>query len=315
MIEASFDINKTSSASVAGAVQYDSGQRLRLHGLPTPEELAERDDFLSGDVVSVQVQYAYEGDSQTETRVATYDEENDVWVADVPNAYLLKHYPVGFFVYVGYGTSETTARSKTMYTGSFTPSSRPAPSGQVTPDQLNAWDALVAEVNLALSNTNTAISNANGAAAIAIAAADRADKSTGSLDSVIANANEKAENAQNAADRLNAMNPVRSISGVTPDANGDVTKGFSKFFAATLTREGWSDGTPYTQTVKVDGLLATDKPVVDLDMSDVQPNAAADRQEAYAMVGRIVAEDGQITAYAYDDLPTAVLPLTIMVVR
>lgn len=167
MIEASFNASKTNAASVAGAMQYDTGQRLRLRGLPTPWELAEKDDFLSGDVVTVQVQFAYQGDANTESRLAIYDESEDAWVVAVPDAYLSKSYPVVFFVYVGYGADGESQRAKTLYTGAFTPKSRPAPSGQVTPDQINAWDALVAEVNLAISATNTAASNANAAAATA----------------------------------------------------------------------------------------------------------------------------------------------------
>ena len=73
----------------------------------------------------------------------------------------------GQTVYVGYGADGESARSKTMYTGTFKPTGRPAPGDQVTPDQINAWDALVAEVNLAISATNTATSNANAAAAVA----------------------------------------------------------------------------------------------------------------------------------------------------
>ena len=152
---------------VAGAYQYDTGQRLRLRGLPAPFELAEKDDFVSGDVVTVQVQFAYEGDSQTESRLATYEEDEDAWLVAVPDVYLQRSYPVGFFVYVGYGTDGEGARSKTMYTGTFKPTGRPSPGDQVTPDQKNAWDALVAEVNLAISATNTAASNANAAAAVA----------------------------------------------------------------------------------------------------------------------------------------------------
>ena len=167
MIEASYNPNKTNAAMVAGAYQYDTGQRLRLRGLPAPFELAEKDDFVSGDVVTVQVQFAYEGDSQTESRLATYEEDEDAWLVAVPDVYLQRSYPVGFFVYVGYGTDGEGARSKTMYTGTFKPTGRPSPGDQVTPDQKNAWDALVAEVNLAISATNTAASNANAAAAVA----------------------------------------------------------------------------------------------------------------------------------------------------
>lgn len=72
MIEASFEQATHKSAAIGGIYQYDTGQRLRMHGLPTPEELAEMDDFLVGDAVTVQAQYGYIGDSQTETRLAGF---------------------------------------------------------------------------------------------------------------------------------------------------------------------------------------------------------------------------------------------------
>ena len=53
MLEANFSPETSRGASVTGAVQYDSGQRLRLRGLPTPQELAVEDELLSGDSVSV----------------------------------------------------------------------------------------------------------------------------------------------------------------------------------------------------------------------------------------------------------------------
>ena len=43
MIEASFEQGRGRSAAVSGAYQYDTGQRIRMHGLPGPEELARRD--------------------------------------------------------------------------------------------------------------------------------------------------------------------------------------------------------------------------------------------------------------------------------
>ena len=158
---------------VAGATQYDTGQRLRLRGLPTPDELAEKDDFLSGDVVTVQVQYAYEDESQTENCLATYDESEDAWFVPVPDKYLRRNYPVNFYVFVNYGVSGETSRGETQYEGSFKPKARPAPSDEVTQDQLSAWDVLVQEVNLALSATAEAASRANAAAA---SAADTTDK-------------------------------------------------------------------------------------------------------------------------------------------
>ena len=163
MIEANFELRTHKSAAIAGIYQYDTGQRLRMRGLPTPDELAEMDDFLAGDVVTVQAQYGYAGDSQTETRIAAFDAETGCWMADIPDVYLTRSGAVKVFVYVSYGATADETRAKTCYEGSFTPISRPAPSTQVTPSQGNAWDALVTEINLTLSKINTAISEANAA--------------------------------------------------------------------------------------------------------------------------------------------------------
>ena len=211
MIEASFDPKKTNAASVAGATQYDKGQRLLLRGLPSPEELAEKDEFLSGDVVTVQVQYAYEGDSNTESRLAQYDEGEGGWMVDVPDKYLTKNYPVGFFVYVGYGVDKEHQRNKTMYTGAFTPKARPAPGDQVTPAQIDAWTALVVEVQLAISGANREAGNAATAAAAANTAAAKAEAATG-----------KANEAFDAIKDYE-FNSVKSVNGATPDGAGNVT--------------------------------------------------------------------------------------------
>lgn len=198
MIHASFDDRSHKSAAIAGIYQYDTGQRLRMHGLPSPKELAERDDFLSGDAVTVQAQYGFVGDSQTETRMASYDEGSGCWTADIPDIYLTRSSTVKVFVYVGYGAAEGAGRSKTCYEGSFTPVSRPAPGTQVTPEQTNAWDELVAEVNLTLAKMNTAVSGAN-------AAAETAGDAAGSANSAAEAANQAAEAANTAAAGANTQ--------------------------------------------------------------------------------------------------------------
>lgn len=181
MIEASFEQATHKSAAIGGIYQYDTGQRLRMHGLPTPEELAEMDDFLVGDAVTVQAQYGYIGDSQTETRLAAFDAQTGCWEAEIPDAYLTRSSAVKVFVYVSYGATEDEVRAKTCYEGSFTPISRPAPGSQVTPSQGNAWDALVAEINLTLSKMNTAISETNAAAENALEATKAANTQTDHL--------------------------------------------------------------------------------------------------------------------------------------
>lgn len=212
MIHASFDDKSHKSAAIAGIYQYDTGQRLKMHGLPSPKELAEKDDFLSGDAVTVQAQYGFIGDSQTETRLASYDEASGCWTADIPDIYLTRSSTVKVFVYVGYGAAEGAGRSKTCYEGSFTPVSRPAPGTQVTPEQTNAWDALVAEVNLTLAKMNTAVSGANAAAETANVAAsganqaaEAANKAAGTANTAAGSANSAAEAANQAAKAANTQ--------------------------------------------------------------------------------------------------------------
>lgn len=212
MLEASFDASRNRSASISGAYQYDTGQRIKLLGLPTPDELAQMDDFLSGDTVTVQAQFSYVGDSQSEPRLAVYDEENGCWMADVPGTYLRRADTVNVYVYVMYGADAEHSRAKTMYHGSFTPIARSAPSTDVTPDQLNAWDSLVAEVNLTLAKMNTAISEANAAAA---------------------GANEAAQEARSAADAASSA----------ADAASAMTAKWEKATASVTTLEPGSDAT------------------------------------------------------------------------
>ena len=177
MINASFS-STGRDATISGAYQYDTGQRLKMHGLPSPSELAERDDFLSGDVVTVQAQFGFTGDSQTEASIAEWieDEEgNGYWLAKVPDVYMLKNQDVHVYVYVSYGQTETSMRSKTVYEAVFRPISRPAPSTNVTPDQTNAWDRLVVEINTATGQARDAAGLANGATETAINAANAAN--------------------------------------------------------------------------------------------------------------------------------------------
>lgn len=174
MMEASFDAGRGALAAIGGAYQYDTGQRLRMHGLPGPKELAAADEFLSGEAVAVQAQFGYLGDEQSEPRLAQYDAQTGVWLVDVPDAYLTRQEAVNVYVYVMHGADETHSRAKTMYQGCFTPIGRPAPAATVTPDQLNAWDVLVEEVNQTIAKANTAAGGANAAAAQATEAAQAA---------------------------------------------------------------------------------------------------------------------------------------------
>lgn len=172
VIFASFD--RTKSAVVCGAYQYDTGQRLVMHGLPSPGEMAQMDELLSGDLVTVQAQFAYEGESQAQMRLAMWEETRGVWIVGVPDEYLTRHRDVHVYVYLYYGADETNERAQTAYEATFRPISRPAPEGTVTGEQLDQWTGLKAEIEISLAKIKSATDGAGAAAQAAQDAEKRA---------------------------------------------------------------------------------------------------------------------------------------------
>ncbi len=223
MIDAIFD-RHSRSAAVSGVYQYDTGQRLRLRGLPSPDEMLERDTLLSGEAVTVQAQFAYEGDSQTEPRLAAWDDDLYAWLVDIPDAYLTRSETVRVFVEVYYGADENGARTKTMYEGVFKPISRPASNDTATDDQLAAWKTLAAEVDLVLSPAGQAQQNAVSQAESATSAANAAQTA--------------ADNAQEAAQNTNAAKSALSAMAGTLGGMTVQTETLAAGSAATATLSG-----------------------------------------------------------------------------
>jgi len=193
VIIASFD--GTRSAAVGGVYQYDIGQRLVMHGLPSPQELASLDEMLAGDLVTMQVQFSYMGDSQAEMRLAMWDEGRSAWLVDVPDEYLTRSRDVRVYVYLYYGADETGERAQTAYEATFCPISRPAPDGVVTEDQLEQWADSKAEIEISLSKVGGAIESANKAAGDADEEGSRAAQAA-------EKANKAAQAAKTAQDKL-----------------------------------------------------------------------------------------------------------------
>jgi len=180
------NFGKTSrSAVISGIGQYDTGQRLRMHGLPSPQEFAEKDDLLSGEVVTVQVHYAYRGDQQAGMRLALWDEEKGVWMVDVPNEYTRITETVYVMVYVYYGNDGDNERATTMYRSAFTPISRPAPNNVATEAQKEEWAKLCVEIDIVLEEINASV--------------DALINTTESVNAATASTNESANAAKQAA--------------------------------------------------------------------------------------------------------------------
>jgi len=352
MIEASFENANARSAAVSGAYQYDAGQRIRMHGLPSPEELANKDDCLSGDRVTVQAQYAYAGDGRTEMRLATYDADTETWTAAVPDAYLTRSEDVHVYVYVGYGQTEESMRAKTCYEAVFRPVGRPAPDTEVSPDQINAWDALVQEVNMTIAGANAAASEAGAAAIRAGEMAEAAEKRIEAYFDGLkktqvrsetleagADAAVSVEEAEEGAHRVITFSIPRgepgvfSINGKAVSNNADVlltaedvgampdTHRTVFEFAARIPVNGWngSSGALYRYAhVPVEGLLESDRPVIDIDVeaiSGISASVLEDVRRDWARVTKIEAADGQMTVYCIGGTPTYGVPVKLLCVR
>ena len=85
-------------------------------------------------------------------------------------------------------------------------------------------------------------------------------------------------------------------------------------YKGTFLANGWSSEAPYTQTITVSGVLSTDYPFVDIDLSDT--NNSTGVIEAWRLVGRCTVEsDNTVIAYCYEEKPTVDIPIIFKVVR
>ena len=85
--------------------------------------------------------------------------------------------------------------------------------------------------------------------------------------------------------------------------------------SCTLTAAGWTgSAAPYTQTVNVTGVLATDKPVIDIEVSSTV-QTGLDEIEQYSYISKAVAGAGSITFSCYEDKPDIALTVSVKVVR
>lgn len=86
-------------------------------------------------------------------------------------------------------------------------------------------------------------------------------------------------------------------------------------FTATLTTNDWvGSEAPYTQTIGIQGILASDIPHIYPVYSDTL-ETAIEQKEAWMMVNRAKTAAGLITFYCFEDKPTTAVPIQIEVNR
>ena len=95
----------------------------------------------------------------------------------------------------------------------------------------------------------------------------------------------------------------------------DVGAATAQFYTTTIATGNWSGTDPVTAVKTVSGILSTDKPLIDIDLSAVAFADVEDKQTEYAKIYRVAAtDDDEITFYALE-APTEELVIKIKVVR
>lgn len=79
--------------------------------------------------------------------------------------------------------------------------------------------------------------------------------------------------------------------------------------------DGWSGSKPYSQTVAVSGIASSDYPIADIDLSAVTTSNYETVMEAWGCVNRIATDDGTVTAYCYDEKPSAALTVILKTIK
>lgn len=85
-------------------------------------------------------------------------------------------------------------------------------------------------------------------------------------------------------------------------------------YTATIPVSGWSSTVPYTQTVSVSGILSSDTPIIDVNLS-ADTNTAITQLDAWACVSKITTSIGSLTITCLEEKPTTNIPIQLKVVR
>lgn len=99
-----------------------------------------------------------------------------------------------------------------------------------------------------------------------------------------------------------------------PDDNNKVSIPLSSasLYTATLLENGWTNSAPYSQTVNVQGILATDTPIVDIVLSS---SNADEESFSWLYVSKIITSNGSITATCLESKPTIDMQIQLKVIR
>lgn len=111
---------------------------------------------------------------------------------------------------------------------------------------------------------------------------------------------------------------VGSLNLVTSDgiARGLNKKSTRHIFTVEVSTSGWSNYAPYTKTISVPGMLATDDEfgIVSVVHGNT-PELRSAQDTGFSLISMIKSNNGSITITCDNEVPTAALTLSIKVVR
>jgi hypothetical protein len=161
----------------------------------------------------------------------------------------------------------------------------------------------------AANSASTAANAASNAAEAANRAANAANEST-----VMGYANQAKASAEGAAASANAAAAsANNAASSASQAQQVLSSKAEKFHATATIGTAWAGSGPYTQSVVVSGLLASDTPIIDL-VASTNPETAEAEIAAWAVIYRIDTANGSMTVYA-SEATTQAITIQILGVR
>lgn len=115
---------------------------------------------------------------------------------------------------------------------------------------------------------------------------------------------------------LNATHiPVGGESSTTVGDKLTELSGRVKDWTVSLSAADWSGSAPYTQDVSVTGVLESDNPIVDIDLSSATSSNVDSLLENWGKVHYISTSNGSISAVCLASKPTVNMTVRLKVIR
>lgn len=320
------------------AVFTDGVDEITVHGLTQWDVGQEMEIVLSSLPAEFQVHFGHKRNDVAYVVAATATD--GVATVAIPNVVLQQSSPVKAWIYlVGVGTGETVktinlpiiARTKPSdyaYTEveilNYESVIRKAQGEMKAPyiGENNNWYVWDEEAERFVDSGICAVAQGSVASVDDIVPAQNGNvylEAVRTVDQTLsATQKEKARKNIGAASEDHIQSIAKGGTGATDAETARKNLGAAMTFSTTafLIYSGWSSTSPYIQTIDVAGILASDTPLA----YPYKPDTWTDDNmrgclEGWDCVDRIVAGDGTITAYCYDEKPADNIAFMVKVVR